>query len=43
LGLSEGIGAAFVGTGYRDMIGYIIFLLVLMFRPTGLFGHKGSE
>ncbi len=43
LGLSEGVGAAFVGTGYRDMIGFIIFLLVLMFRPTGLFGLKGSE
>jgi len=43
LGLSEGIGAAFVGTGYRDMVGFVIFLLVLMFRPTGLFGLKGSE
>jgi branched-chain amino acid transport system permease protein len=43
LGLSEGVGAAFVGTGYRDMIGYVIFLLVLLFRPRGLFGQAGTE
>ena len=43
LGLAEGIGGAFAGTGYRDMIGYLVFLLVLLFRPRGLFGLKGSE
>ncbi|MEM7330632.1 MAG: branched-chain amino acid ABC transporter permease [Chloroflexota bacterium] len=43
LGTTEGIGAAFVGTGYRDMIGFLIFLLMLLVRPRGLFGQKGSE
>jgi len=43
LGLSEGIGGAFVGTGFRDMVGYLIFLLVLLVRPRGLFGRVGSE
>lgn len=43
LGLSEGIGAALFGTGYRDLIGYLIFLLVLILRPNGLFGRAGSE
>ena len=43
LGLSEGIGGAFLGTGYRDMVGYLIFLLVLLVRPRGLFGRVGSE
>jgi branched-chain amino acid transport system permease protein len=43
LGLAEGVGAAIVGTGYRDMIGYVIFLVVLTVRPRGLFGKVGSE
>ncbi|MCB1338347.1 MAG: branched-chain amino acid ABC transporter permease [Maritimibacter sp.] len=43
LGLSEGLGGAVFGTGYRDMIGYLIFLVILMVRPSGLFGVAGSE
>lgn len=43
LGLTEGIGGAFVGTGYRDMIGYLAFVLMLLVRPRGLFGQIGSE
>lgn len=43
LGSAEGIGAAVLGTGYRDMIGFLIFLLVLLIRPRGLFGQIGSE
>lgn len=43
LGTAEGIGAAMAGTGYRDMIGYVIFLVFLFIRPTGLFGRAGSE
>jgi branched-chain amino acid transport system permease protein len=42
LGLSEGIGAAVIGTGYRDMIGFLIFLVVLTVRPRGLFGLPSS-
>jgi branched-chain amino acid transport system permease protein len=42
LGLAEGIGATVFGTGYRDMIGLLIFLMVLVVRPTGLFGRAGS-
>jgi branched-chain amino acid transport system permease protein len=42
LGAAEGIGAAIVGTGYRDMIGLLIFLAILIFRPRGLFGQAGS-
>jgi branched-chain amino acid transport system permease protein len=40
LGAAEGLGGAFVGTGYRDMIGLIIFLIVLIIRPNGLFGRS---
>jgi branched-chain amino acid transport system permease protein len=40
LGMSESLGAAAFSTSYKDMIGLLIFLLVLTIRPTGLFGRK---
>jgi branched-subunit amino acid ABC-type transport system permease component len=27
-----------VSTTYKDGLGYVIFLLVLLYRPSGLFG-----
>ncbi len=39
LGVIESVGASFFGDGYRDLIGFVAFLLVLSLRPQGLFGR----
>jgi branched-chain amino acid transport system permease protein len=39
LGVVEVLGASYLTSEYRDAYGLIAFLLVLLFRPQGLFGR----
>lgn len=43
IGVSEGLAATWFGSAYRDSVAFIILIIVLIFRPAGLFGKKGIE
>jgi branched-chain amino acid transport system permease protein len=42
LGLVEALSSIFIGASYREVVGLVIFLLVLLIRPQGLFGSQGA-
>jgi branched-chain amino acid transport system permease protein len=42
IGVVELLSALFLGGSWSEMVIYLIFVLTLMLRPTGLFGRKGS-
>lgn len=43
LGVLEMLGAAYISAAWKDVFVFIILILVLIFRPTGLFGEKTAE
>jgi branched-chain amino acid transport system permease protein len=51
LGLIESIGAGYIGdlTGgflgshYQDVFAFVVLIVVLVFRPTGIMGERVSE
>ncbi len=42
LGVVENLGAAYVSSAYKQIFGFVILILVLFFRPAGLFGRRLS-
>src|SRR5438105_7777442 len=40
LALVEELGAGYVSSGYRDAMGFLLIILILLFRPTGLFARR---
>jgi branched-chain amino acid transport system permease protein len=40
LGVTESAAVFFIGAAYREVVGLVLFLLVLLLRPQGLFGSR---
>lgn len=51
LGLIESLGAGYIGkltggvfgSNYQDIFAFLVLILVLVLRPTGLLGEKVSD
>ena len=51
LGIIEALGAGYIGdlTGgflgshYQDIFAFVVLIVVLMFKPSGLFGEKTGD
>ncbi len=43
LGMIEILTAAYLGTSVRDFFTFVILILILLYRPTGLFGTRTIE
>ncbi len=40
LAMMEEMGAGYISSGYRDAMGFLLIIIILLFRPTGLFAQK---
>jgi len=40
LGLTEALGSVYLSVAYRDVYAFLLLIVVLLFRPHGLFGQK---
>lgn len=40
VGLSESLASGYIGGAYRDAAAFVILIIILIIRPTGLFGRK---
>jgi branched-chain amino acid transport system permease protein len=43
LGILEMLGSAYISAAWKDVFVFLILILVLIFRPTGIFGEKIAD
>lgn len=43
VGILEALGAGYVSSAYKDAIPFVLILLMLFFKPHGLFGRKPTD
>ena len=40
IGAAESLSAVYISSGLKDLVVYVLFLAILLFRPSGLFGRS---
>ncbi|MCM0083409.1 branched-chain amino acid ABC transporter permease [Geomonas sp. Red32] len=40
IGVAESMGAVYISSGWKDVVVFVLFLLVLVFKPSGLLGKS---
>lgn len=43
LGFSESLGATYISNDYKDIIAFVILVIILTIKPTGLFVRRGQS
>jgi branched-chain amino acid transport system permease protein len=43
LGIAESMAAGYISSSYKDAVPFVLILLILFFKPSGLFGRRASE
>jgi branched-chain amino acid transport system permease protein len=43
LGTIETLGSGYLSPQWKDVIAYLILILILIFRPTGILGEQVAE
>ncbi|MFA7411101.1 MAG: branched-chain amino acid ABC transporter permease [Tissierellaceae bacterium] len=43
MGISQSLGAAYISSGYRDAIAFVILIIILLLKPEGLLGRGIKE
>ena len=41
LGFSESLGATYISNDYKDIIAFVLLVIILSVKPTGLFAKGG--
>jgi branched-chain amino acid transport system permease protein len=42
IGIAESIGGVYIGAGWKEVVVFVLFLLVLLFKPSGLMGKSNA-
>jgi branched-chain amino acid transport system permease protein len=43
LGFTESFGTGYVSSDYEDAFAFILLIVILIFKPSGLLGHTTSQ
>ena len=43
LGLVEAMGAGYISAEYEDVFAFVVLVVVLIFRPSGLLGQRVAD